>query len=512
MSISVYANGNKGESFKAYNAGDYTQAFELLKPLDSNDDPNVQNLLGYMYQEGKGVTQNYTEAVRWYRLAAAQGLAVAQINLGAIYVSGREAPPDYAEAVRLFELAAAQNIVAAQAWMGYMYAQGKGVTQNYTEAVRWYRLAAAQGESSAKNAILLIESKIEKCNSIGDRLDKDWHCVKKEYVERDDTKSDSTKLQGEAKASSKYYEYKASNEKEFASRKEVETPYDPSGKGGYTPQKNTNTAKTSSSYSGGGQIYPKSYSRDKQEIRADSVEKENPLTLAFTIVNIPKFSGKAFVVNCENKVVRNESANEVLPFSDESSFGYMINEMCTDAVNEKNHRLALSDAKIQCAELGFKPKTEKFGSCVLELRKRSQNNQSATIQPQKNPVQSQFKPIGDGSSDDATCQRYGFTPQTDAYGQCRMQIDNAKREMQAQQAQYAEQQKQYQDEVYRQRSLKQAEFFARFGSGETPNEALINTWGNGVVKPRQLPTTRTYILPGGRVMSCTATGDVTSCF
>jgi TPR repeat protein len=421
-SISVYANDNKGEFFKAYNAGDYTQAFELLKPLDLNDDPNVQSLLGYMYAEGKGVTQNYTEAVRWYRLAAAQGLAVAQLNLGAIYVSGRGAPQDYAEAVRLFELAAAQNIVAAQAWMGYMYAEGKGVTQNYTEAVRWYRLAAAQGDTTAKNVILLIESKIEKCNRIGLKLDKDGHCVTKEYVERDDTKSDSPKLQEEAKASSKYYEYKAINEKEFANRKEVETAYDPSGKGGYTPEKIS-------------------------------------------------------------------SASTTVAFSD------------------------LQSAKKQCAELGFKPKTEKFGSCVLELRKRSQNNQSATIQPQKNPVQSQFKPIGDGSSDDATCQRYGFTPQTDAYGQCRMQIDNAKREMQAQQAQYAEQQKQYQDEVYRQRSLKQAEFFARFGSGETPNEALINTWGNGVVKPRQLPTTRTIILPGGRgVMSCTTTGDVTSCF
>ena len=267
------------------------------------------------------------------------------------------------------------------------------------------------------------------------------------------------------------------------------------------------------SYSMGGQIYPKSYSRDKQEIRADSVEKENPLSLAFTIVNIPKFSGKSFAVNCENKVIRDKPANEILQYSDDSSLGYMINEMCTEAVNEKNNRLTLSDAKIQCAELGFKPKTEKFGTCVLELR-RAQSTQGAATQTavhQNISEEPKYRPQGDNSPEDSTCQRYGFTPRTDAYGQCRMQIDTAKQEMQAQRTQYAEQQRQYQDEVNRQKSLKQAEFWARFGSGETPNEALINTWGNGVVKPRQPPTTKTYILPGGRVMSCTTTGDITSC-
>ena len=419
---SAYAEGNERDAIKAFNAGDYTQAIELFKPLDSNKDINAQQILGYMYQEGKGVTQNYTEAARWYKLAATQGSSYAQINLGSIYVSGRGVPQDYAEAVRMFELAAAQSNVTARVWMGYMYQEGKGVTQSYNDAVRWYKLAAAQGDSSAKNAILLIESKIEKCNSIGLKLDKDGHCVSKDYVERDDTKRDSAELQEEAKASRKYYEYKAiMDEKNAHPQKQVITPYDPSGKGGYAPEQNTSTPKTSAS------------------------------------------------VNIEA-------------------------------------------AKQQCAELGFKPKTEKFGSCVLELR-RSQNNKSTTIQPQQNAVQSQVQqaPRGDGTADDTSCQRYGFTPQTDVYGQCRMQIDNAKREMQAQQAQYTEQQRQYQDEVNRQRSLKQAEFWARFGSGETPNEALINTWGNGVAKPRQPPTTKTYILPGGRVMSCTTTGDITSC-
>jgi hypothetical protein len=35
-----------------------------------------------MYDNGEGVPQDDAEAVRWYRLAAAQGLARGQFNLG----------------------------------------------------------------------------------------------------------------------------------------------------------------------------------------------------------------------------------------------------------------------------------------------------------------------------------------------------------------------------------------------------------------------------------------------
>jgi TPR repeat protein len=38
--------------------------------------------LGGLNYNGQGVTQDYTEAVRWYKLAAAQGHASAQNNLG----------------------------------------------------------------------------------------------------------------------------------------------------------------------------------------------------------------------------------------------------------------------------------------------------------------------------------------------------------------------------------------------------------------------------------------------
>jgi uncharacterized protein len=36
---------------------------------------------GYMFEEGQGVAQDTVEAIRWYRLAAAQGHARATIGL-----------------------------------------------------------------------------------------------------------------------------------------------------------------------------------------------------------------------------------------------------------------------------------------------------------------------------------------------------------------------------------------------------------------------------------------------
>lgn len=42
---------------------------------------NRENILGVCFQNGKGVEQSYTEAVKYYKLAADQGYADAQKRL-----------------------------------------------------------------------------------------------------------------------------------------------------------------------------------------------------------------------------------------------------------------------------------------------------------------------------------------------------------------------------------------------------------------------------------------------
>jgi hypothetical protein len=114
-------------------------------------DASAQNSLGLMYDNGHGVPQNYTEAVKWYRMAAEQGNADAQNNLGTMYQHGQGVPQDHTEAVKWYRMAAEQGHVAAQNNIGDMHYYGHGVPQNHTEAVKWYRMAAEQGNASAQN-------------------------------------------------------------------------------------------------------------------------------------------------------------------------------------------------------------------------------------------------------------------------------------------------------------------------------------------------------------------------
>ena len=69
-----------------------------------------------MFENDRGVAKDDAEAVRLYRLAAAQGHSAAQYNLGLMFANGRGVAKDEAEAIRLYRLAAAQgyaNAIAA---------------------------------------------------------------------------------------------------------------------------------------------------------------------------------------------------------------------------------------------------------------------------------------------------------------------------------------------------------------------------------------------------------------
>ena len=59
-----------------------SELVDSLKTVAEHGDATAQFSLGYKYATGEGVPQNYTEAVRWFRMAAEQGDAKAQVNLG----------------------------------------------------------------------------------------------------------------------------------------------------------------------------------------------------------------------------------------------------------------------------------------------------------------------------------------------------------------------------------------------------------------------------------------------
>jgi uncharacterized protein len=105
-------------------------------------DRNAQNQLGLIAQ----AEQNYHEALKWFQLAADQGLSDAQVSLALLYTRGLGTEKDFAKAAHLYTLAAAQHNVDGEFDLGVCYLNGEGVEQNSTLARKWMALALAHGD------------------------------------------------------------------------------------------------------------------------------------------------------------------------------------------------------------------------------------------------------------------------------------------------------------------------------------------------------------------------------
>jgi|CXWL01.1.fsa_nt_gi TPR repeat protein len=123
---------------------------QRLKAQADQGDAGAQVKLGYIYDFGQGVPQDYAAARGWYQKAAAQGIAAAQFKLGFLYAEGQGVPQDYAQAAKWYQKAAAQGEAIVQFSLGALYAEGKGVPQDYAQAAKWYEKAAAQGYANAQ--------------------------------------------------------------------------------------------------------------------------------------------------------------------------------------------------------------------------------------------------------------------------------------------------------------------------------------------------------------------------
>jgi hypothetical protein len=92
-------------------------------------------------------------------LAAAQGVAAAQLNLALILAQGDGVPQDLGQAAQWCQRAAHQGLAAAQDRLGIMYVQGEGVTKNDTEALAWFLVAAQAGLPEAQSRAAYIKAR-----------------------------------------------------------------------------------------------------------------------------------------------------------------------------------------------------------------------------------------------------------------------------------------------------------------------------------------------------------------
>lgn len=69
------------KGYDAFNRGDYGGATYWFRLAATQGNAYGQNYLGYLYENGLGVPQNVSQAIEWYRKAAAQGEPTSQANL-----------------------------------------------------------------------------------------------------------------------------------------------------------------------------------------------------------------------------------------------------------------------------------------------------------------------------------------------------------------------------------------------------------------------------------------------
>ncbi|MSO21522.1 MAG: sel1 repeat family protein [Acidobacteria bacterium] len=158
---------------EAFQKRDYATALKEWRPLAEAGDADSQFRLGSLYGGGLGVPQDTAEAVKWYRMAAEQGVVEAANILGVTYqMGGRGFPADFAEALKWHRVAAEIGSANSQYAVGLAAQAGSGVPADYVEAAKWFRLAAEQGHGDAQLNLGILYSGLR--NSASQSITEDF--------------------------------------------------------------------------------------------------------------------------------------------------------------------------------------------------------------------------------------------------------------------------------------------------------------------------------------------------
>ena len=190
LTIFVLALGTpvKAQSFedgvKAYNAGDYSTAYEIFSSFRMRGNAAAYYNIGLMHFYGHGMPQNYEQAETNFWVAAYKGIASAQYNVGVMSYEGLHSPKNYERARDYFLMAAKQGHAEAQYNLGIMYYKGQSVPQDYITAHMWFNLAGVNGGQEATSQRENLAKKMT-AEQIATAQRRATSCLKHQYFKCD---------------------------------------------------------------------------------------------------------------------------------------------------------------------------------------------------------------------------------------------------------------------------------------------------------------------------------------
>ncbi len=130
---------------------DPTQALEWYKKAAAQGSLDAATDIALMYEGGAGIVKDPSQAMIWFRRAAEGGDATAQYNLALIYGRGKDVPQNYKESVRWLTAAADQNVVPAILNLATLYLHpADGTPADVQRAIQYYEKAAELGSVPAE--------------------------------------------------------------------------------------------------------------------------------------------------------------------------------------------------------------------------------------------------------------------------------------------------------------------------------------------------------------------------
>ncbi len=127
----------------------FEETLKFAKIAAEGGNSDAPNMLGWMYDNGKGVKTDHAEALKWFRKGAALGDAEAATNTGEMNELGKGTAKDPKEAAKWYLRGAQGGFYIGMLKTAECYQKGMGVEADPATALKWLYAAKKRGAKEA---------------------------------------------------------------------------------------------------------------------------------------------------------------------------------------------------------------------------------------------------------------------------------------------------------------------------------------------------------------------------